>query len=44
MARAVDFVVPLKIYAVVPLLDQRFPQLLYLSFETRRQAGSLLEC
>jgi len=41
MSRAVDFAVPLLSYSVLPLLDQRlWPHFLYLSFETRRQAGS----
>src|SRR5206468_8390269 len=42
MARAVDFALPLGSYTVLPLLDQCFsPHSLYLSFVTRRQAGSV---
>ena len=45
MARAVDFAVPLASHTLLPLLDRclssHFP---YLSFVTRRQAGSLRRC
>jgi hypothetical protein len=45
MARAVDFAVPLASHTLLPLLDRCFsPQFPYLSFVTRRQAGSLRRC
>ena len=45
MARAVDFAVPPASHTLLPLLDRcLFPQFSYLSFVTRRQAGSLRRC
>jgi len=42
MARVVDFAVPLASYTLLPLLDRCLsPHFPYLSFETRRQVGSL---
>ncbi len=45
MARAVEFAVPLASHTLLSLLDRCLvPQLSYLSFVTRRQAGSLRRC